>query len=81
MFKKAVDDVGPLVVPIDTVEDVAGRLHRQCGDLQTFAVRGGRRDTGSDTDAYCFELAQFIHRRIDFLGICSLGVKNGFGVV
>ena len=42
---------------------------------------GDRRDAGSDKEIYCFELAQFVHRRIDLLGIRSLRVQDGFGVV
>jgi hypothetical protein len=44
-------------------------------------VRGDRRDVGSDKDPYVFELTQFVHHRIDFPGIRSLGIQNGLGVI
>jgi hypothetical protein len=49
--------------------------------LGTFAVPGDCCDTGSDAEAYGFELTQFIHHCVDLLVICSLRVKNGLGVV
>ena len=46
-----------------------------------FAVSGDCCDAGSDTEAYGFEVTQFIHHRKDILAIRSLWVENGLGVV
>ena len=46
-----------------------------------FAVPGDSRETGSDADAYRFELAQFIHNVIDLPSICPLRVENRLGIV
>ena len=44
-------------------------------------MRGDSRDTGSDEKADRFELTQSVHHSVDPLGICSLRVKNGLGIV
>jgi hypothetical protein len=44
-------------------------------------ARGDCGDTGGDEEAYRFELAKFIHYRIDLLDIRSFGVENGLCVV
>ena len=44
-------------------------------------VRGDRPYSGSDAKADCFELAQFVHDGIYFLGVRSLGVEERLGVV
>ena len=80
-MEEVFDDAGPLAVTVDAVEDVTCRLHRQCRDLRTLAVWGNRCNAGSDADAYRFDLAQFVHQGIDFLGVCSFGVEDGFCVI
>ena len=81
MVEKVVDDAGPPAVTVDAVEDIACSFDRQCGDFRTFATWGNGPDTGSDTEARCFGLAQFKHHGIDLIGTYSFGVENGFGVV
>ena len=80
-LEKVVDDAGPPMIAVDTVEDITCRLHRQRGDFRTLAARGYRRDAGCDKEAYCFKLAQFVYHRIYILCACSFRVENGFGVV
>jgi hypothetical protein len=48
--EKVVDDIGPLAVAVDAVEDIACRLHRQRGDFRTLAVPGDGCDAGSDAE-------------------------------
>ena len=69
------------MIAVDVVEDVACGLHRQRGDFRASAAWRDCFDTGSDTEADCFELAEFFHHRIDLLGVCSFWVKNRLGVV
>ena len=80
-LEKIVDDIRPPAVIVYAVEDVACRLHRQCGDRWTLAVSGDSRDTGSDAKANVVELAQLLYHGINLLSIRSLRVQNRFGVV
>jgi hypothetical protein len=80
-LEKVVDEAGSPTVTINAVKDITCCLHRQCGDLRTLAAWGDHCDTGCDTEAYRFELAQFIHQGIDLRCTCFFGVENGLGVV
>ena len=77
-LQEVVDDARPAPTTIDSIKDVTCRLHRQCRDFRTYAVPGDRCDPGSDTRAYRSEPAQFIHDGVDLLGVCAVGVENGF---
>ena len=79
--EKVVDDARALVATVDAIEDFACGLHRQRGDLRTFAISGDCCNTGGDKEGDCFELAKFIDRGIDLLGVRSLRVENGLRVV
>ena len=61
MLENTVDDARLPGATVDAVKDFACGLHHQRGDLRALAVRGHRRDTGSDEEAYRFELAQLTH--------------------
>jgi len=79
--EKVVDGVGPTAVVIDAVEDVACRLHRQCGDDRTLAVSGDRGDARGDEKTHGLELAQLLHYREYLLSARSLRIEDGFGIV
>ena len=78
---KVVYDPRPPEIAVDTIEDIACGLHRQCEDFRTLAMSGDCRDAGGDQEAHRPELAQFVHHRIDLLGLRSLGVENRLGIV
>ena len=80
-MEKIVDDARPPVIAVDTVKDIACGVDRQRGYFWTLAMSRDCGDTGSDEEGYCFELTQFVHHRIYFPGIGSLGVENGLSVV
>ena len=80
-LEKVVDGIRPPTITVDAVENVTCGLHRQCGDLRALAVWGDCRNTGSDTDAYFFELTQFVHQGMDIFGAWCFRVENGLGVV
>ena len=80
-LEEIVDDPGPIAVTIDVVQDIVCCLHRQRGDLQSFAVWGDIGYVGCDTKANVMELTQLLHHCVDLSGVGPLRVKNGFGVV
>jgi hypothetical protein len=79
--EKVVDGQRPPTFTVDAVEDLACGLHRQCWNIGTFAIPRDCHHTGSDTDAYGFELTQFIYHCIDLFVIWPLRVKNRLGIV
>ena len=80
-MEEVVDDIRPLAVAVNAVEDVACRLHRQCGDSRTLAVAGDCCNARSNTVGYGIEPAQFIHQSIDLPAIRSSRVENKLCVV
>jgi hypothetical protein len=79
--ENVVNDVGPSVVTVDAVEDIARRFHRQRIDPWAFTVSGNCRDSGNDKETYRLELTQLVNDSADFPSICSLGLENRLGVV
>ena len=39
------------------------------------------RDAGGDAEAHSFESTKFVQESVNLVGVCSLGVKDGLGVV
>ena len=79
--EKVVDNIGPTAVVTDGVEDVARRLHRQCGNGWTFAVPGDSGDTGGDAKTYVLDLAQLLHYGKYLPSARSLRIEDGFGII
>jgi len=80
-LEKVADNIRPPTVAVDAVEDIACRLHRQCGDYRPLAVSGDSCDPGSDAKTNVVEPAQLLHHGINLPSIRSLRVENRFGVV
>ena len=74
-------DIRPFDVLVDAIENVACRLHWECGDYWAIAMWGDGRNARSDAKGDIFEAAQLIHHGVYVVGVSYLRVENGFGVV
>ena len=81
LFQDAVDQIGPPAALVYVIEDITCILHRQGGNVETLAGGGNSGDARRDAEADVTESTQFLHHSIDPLGICSLWVENGLGVI
>ena len=75
-FKNGVDRTGPFVAVVDAIEGVAGSIHRQRGDVETFAIWGNDGDTGGDAETNVTNLTQFLYHSIYLPAICSSWIEN-----
>ena len=80
-FQDVVDQIGLFPMLVDTIERVAGGLHRQCRDLESLAIGRDGRNTGRDAKPNVVVATQLFHHAIDLLSIRSLWVEDGFRIV
>jgi len=69
------------MVLVDVVKDFTRRFHRQRVDCQTTAIGWNGGDAGGDADADVVEVAQLLHHGVYLLGVGSLRIKDGLGVI
>jgi len=56
-------------------------LHRQYWKVESLAVRRDDGDSGGDAKTNIAELTQLFHHSIYLVIVCSLWVKNRFGII
>jgi hypothetical protein len=81
LLQDVIDRVGPFMALVYSVKRITGGLHRQCWDVESFAIRRDGGEAGRDAETHSLQSAELLHCVIYLLRVRSLRVENGFCIV